>query len=179
MGRRTVSNLSRESGVSRETIYKHLRKLGIEKKTEYPPDEWETLKKSISWAAATAKSKKVDALNISACEIGSRFENEAAGAGVNQLSADEKSTINTRLHNAKQEYNYNRMLTVGFQRETDEYLAEHGKTTMLNHNGTLSPIPSISNLEKYVKLNITLSKLINDLESDLDLSLDGGDDPIE
>jgi hypothetical protein len=171
--------MSRELFVSRPTIYKKIAELGIEKKTEYPLDEYETIKKELMTLSSAAKKKKADAAGIekTATAAAAAMATKEARQNVNAVSKDEKSTLSQRLQNAKQEYNYNRELIVSFQTETQIYVREFGKTTIATHNGVMAPIPSISNLEKYIKLNIALSKLISDLEGDLDLTADEGENP--
>jgi hypothetical protein len=171
--------MSREISVSRPTIYKKIAELGIEKKTEYPIDEYEAIINSLKGLSVVSKKKKADASGIekTATAAAAAMTTKEATKNVNAVSNDEKSTLSQRLQNAKQEYNYNRELIVSFQTEIKLYIDEYGKTTAATHNGAMAPIPAVSNLEKYVKLNAMLSKMISDLESDLDLAADPGDDP--
>ena len=87
------------------------------------------------------------------------------------------ATMRLRLTAAKQEYDYNKLLITMFQAETDQYFEENRKVTTTARNGAITVIPSIVNLEKYIKLNIALSKLISDLEGDLNLEEEGGENP--
>lgn len=179
MGRRTISNLSRELKVSRPRIYRAIDRLGIEKKAggEYPLNEWEALKQELTSTAGVSRQKRQDANAIKQTSKAALREEAAKTKDAAVISGVAASTLQVRLDMAKQEYDYNRMMISVFQAETDVYVMEHGRTTIMSHNGSLAAIPSITNLEKYVKLNIALSKLISDLESDLDLSADGEGDP--
>jgi len=179
MGRRTISNLSREMKVSRPRIYRALERLGIEKKAgdEYPLAEWELLKKELATTSKDNKQKLTDADNVDRAVKGGSKKAKNEIMKSTKLKDVEQGTLRLRLQNAKQEYDYNRELIMVFQRETDEYAAMFGKTTMRTNNGTEAAIPSIVNLEKYIKLNISLSKLISDLEGDLDLEDGEEDDP--
>jgi len=181
MGRRTISNLSRELRVSRPRIYRAIDRLGFEKKAggEYPLDEWEMLKIELSTVAENNYWRREDAKSVTRAAktaakktaVTAKTYPEESLAGINH------STLKVRLDKAKQEYDYNRRLITSFQAETDEYIKTYGRTTVMSHNGAMTAIPSILNLEKYIKLNIALSKLITDVESDLDLAAEGGADP--
>ena len=177
MTRRTISHLSRELRVSRNKIYRTLEQLGFEKKAgaEFPLDEWEKLKAALLSAADISEQKRSGAKKVkksakAAAEI-------IADKEPSPLLGDvTNSTLWERLGKAKQEFDFNRRLIESFQAETEAYLEKYGTTTVLSHNGAMTAIPAIGNHEKYVKLNIALSKLISDLESDLDLSAEGGED---
>jgi len=171
--RRTVSNLSREMMVSRPTIYKALERLGINKRTggEFTAGEWERLKTGISCSSENNKKKKTDAGKVANTKA-------AKNDGV-YISGTDAATLKERLNFAKLEYDYNRNLIVLFQDEASAYIKEEGRTTMMSHNGTATSIPAVVNLDKYIKLNISLSKLISELENDLDMEVDVGDDPFE
>ena len=170
--RRTISNLSREIKVSRPCIYRAIKRLSIENKGgELSPDEWERLKTELSSAANVNKQKKADAKKI---ELTEPIVHNVQSTKISDIDA---SSLKERLACAKQEYDFNRGMITMFQAEASAYFEVEGKTTMQAHNGSMSTIPAVVNLEKYVKLNIALSKLINDLENDLDMEVDGGDDP--
>ena len=178
MGRRTISNLSRELKVSRPCIYRAIERLGLEKKAgeSYPLEEWEALKQELKLTSEAGKQKRDDTKKFK------KALTSAAKATAKQkpdkgLSEIATSTLQDRLNRAKQEYDFTRRLIMSFQAETDAYYEMHGKTTIMTNNGAMGVIPSITNLEKFVKLNIALSKLITDLESDLDLEGEGADDP--
>lgn len=179
MGRRTISNLSRELKISRPTIYKKIKELGIKKKAEeeYSEKEYELLKKHLFIISNSNKKIKEEIKQLDRPTILPEDAEEKYLTNLLDENDNQKNTLNLRLQNAKQEYNYNRELIVKFQTEADNYYKTTGKTTALTHNGTLAAIPAITNLDKYIKLNIGLSKLISDLESDLDLEGDPGDDP--
>lgn len=176
MGRRTVMNLSRELKVSRPTIYRAIESLGIEKKAgkEYSSDEWELLKEALSGISESNRKKRADA---KAVHKTAKTSAKKALKEIDGLSGVDTSTLQERLKNAKREFDYNLGLIEIFQSETDTYVKQFGKTTIRTHTGTETAIPSIANREKYIKLNIALSKLISDLEGDLDMSVDSGDDP--
>ena len=87
------------------------------------------------------------------------------------------ATMKLRLTAAKQEYDYNKSLITMFQAETDQYFEKNRKVTTTARNGAITVIPSVVNLERYIKLNIALSKLISELEGDLNLEEEGGENP--
>lgn len=155
--RRTISNLSREIGISRKTIYKHLARLKIlktEKGEEYTLSDWNRLKDSIL---------SVDQSNH--VVINTSIESKETEK---KLDVD-KSTIRQRLLNAKEEYDFNRKMIQILQKEIDAHIRIKQSTVDQNHMKTSSVIPQIDRHEKYIKLNIQVSKLISDLEADLDL----------
>jgi len=94
-----------------------------------------------------------------------------------KIAAIDTATMRMRLSAAKQEFDFNKMLITMFQAEANKYFRETGGTTMMSHNGAMVSIPAIVNLEKYVKLNIAVSKLVSELESDLDIDEDDLSDP--
>jgi hypothetical protein len=152
-----------------------MQRLGIEKKSgkEFTLVEWEALKNCLSKAEQVSKQKEADAEQLrQAVPAETDKPNKIV-----KISCIDTATMRARLAAAKQEYDYNKMLITMFQSEAHSYFKSTGKTTMMTHNGSMSPIPAIVNLEKFVKLNIALSKQISDLESDLDIGEDSADDP--
>ena len=94
------------------------------------------------------------------------------------ISGVETATLRERLKNAKQEYDYNRRLVDMFQSEIDSFYLENGRTFVVMKNNAVAAIPAIANLDKYIKLNISLAKLIGDIEADLDLEVDSDGDNV-
>ncbi|MCL2171186.1 MAG: hypothetical protein FWB71_03455 [Defluviitaleaceae bacterium] len=171
--RKTISNLSRQTKVSRPTIYYAMERLGIAKcgaKAEFEQDDWERLHGEIS--AIAARKNKAAPIKGGSDSISAKI-----GLGL-RLNDIESSTLRERLQNAKREYDHNLLLIEQFQSETKAFINEHGSTSMKLSNGAMAAIPAVSNLDKYSKLNIALSKLINSLEQDLDLEIDGGGESI-
>lgn len=175
MGRkRTVSNLQRETGISRPTIGKHAKHLNLKynEDYEYTLDDWELLKADLGTIAKNKIIRKKTILPII-----TKNKTAAKKITTKNLSKDEISTLSERLLKAKSQYNYNDNLIATFQNESDSYVRENGTTNIVGINGSISTISTIVQLEKYVKLNIALSKQITDLETLLDLSNDNGVDP--
>ena len=184
-------NLSRELRVTRPTIYKAMERLEIEKKAgnELSLTEWEALKQNLSRTAENNRQRRSDAENIKiTSEIANKIVTEASDEDTTDTKSDKSkkqlkissidtATMRARLAAAKQEYDYNKMLITTFQGEAAAYYKSQGTTTMMSHNGSMVSIPSIVNLEKYVKLNIAVSKLISDLEGDLDIGDIDDEDP--
>lgn len=172
MGRRTISNLAREMKVSRPTIYAHLEKLGISKPAageEYSPPQYEQIKESIKTLSIAKKRITKETSTVAKSErVASKESDSKHSKSPTELSRV-SSTIRVRLDDAKSQYDYNKELIRKFQLEVDSYHKSTGRTTTTSHNGTLVNIPALNNLEKWQKANVVLSKLINELESDLDL----------
>jgi len=178
-----------------------MERLGIGKKRsgEFSIAEWEALKNHLSKTSDINRQKFSDAIKVSGAAGGagkvSGAIGEAAddgGDAATNIGIDAKpdrsrrqtkiadidtATMRARLVAAKQEYDYNKMLITTFQGEAAAYYKSQGTTTMMSHNGSMVSIPSIVNLEKYVKLNIAVSKLISDLEGDLDIGDIDDEDP--
>lgn len=160
MGRRTISNLARELKIDRKTIYRKLEELNIASTgDEYSVEEYNFLKNQ---------------LKVVKCE----YSCSAANLDTSQiLSGDFISTIKERLKKAKEQYNYNQSLISSFQNEIQTFIEKHKKTTIETNKG-MQTISAITNLEKYSKLNIALSKQISEMEETLDLMSDAeGADP--
>lgn len=166
MGKRTVSNLSRETAVSRQTIYKKIRELNISYNgAEFMEADYNTLKKKLTAISNINKSK-------SSLPPVEEYEEKRE-----RLESNEQSTLKERLKKAKEQYNFYDDLIQKFHAEIDEYFRINKKTTIMTHNGTESSIPAIISLEKHVKLNIALSKLISELESRVDADNGGEENP--
>ncbi|MCL2216670.1 MAG: hypothetical protein FWB91_06565 [Defluviitaleaceae bacterium] len=202
--RRTISNLSRDMKVSRPRIYRALVRLGIEKRgygSEYTDAEWgaltEELRRGIEIdgqvregadkvaAAAQAKQRNTGG-GAEVIAVGCEWdmpdaddidvESGDSGATTQTISDIDTATLRERLACAKADYDFNRALLTAFQMETEAFYRAHGRTSVTANNGALIPIPSVTSTEKYIKLNIALSKLISALESDLDLEVDDRED---
>jgi hypothetical protein len=144
---------------------------------EFSLSEWELLKSGLSGVSEKNLHKAKDAQQVSGIKKDMSEINDVSRLKTAAISGINHATLQERLYTAKQEYDYNRGLIIVFQDEISAYFKEHGRTTVMTHNGSMSAVPAVTNLEKYIKLNIALSKLISELESDLDLDVDGEDDP--
>lgn len=165
--RRTITNLSRITNVSRQTIYKHIDKLKIVKpppKTEYPEIDFEIIRRSVLKQPydELLQSRNVSVKSQPTVNIEPKLEDLDANVG----------TTRYRLDNAKQEYQFNRKVITDLQEEIHEDQAKQGDLKAVNGNGAKSTLPQLATLEKYTKLNISLSKMISELEGDLDLQVD-------
>ena len=175
---RTISNLSREMKVSRPSIYTIMERLEIKKpgQKELTPIEWDALRRALSARGGVGGT---DAPPVAVTQSANEVVNDIAklaSDGITSATVD-AATMHLRLSAAKQEYDFNKKLITMFQHETDMHFASTGKLTVVRSNGALALIPALVSLEKYLKLNISLSRLISDLEGDLDLDEDGGEDP--
>ena len=186
--RRTISNLSREFMISRPSIYRIMERLGISKQgqKELSPVEWDALIREIGSRSGTSTVASHPGVNQSKQNRHANNFNtdtEAINSFIRICEAkktsdrEDAATVWNRLKAARQEFDYNKQLITMFQYDTNMYYRENGKLTTFSTNGQAVAIPSIAGLEKYVKLNIALSKLISELETDLDLEEGGGDDP--
>jgi len=150
---------------------------------EFSLEAWEKL----CCELAVIAGRKEPIENVISCDdIAGRTEQDfiedvPTSSGIDSgshISDIDTSTLRNRLINAKQEYDYNRTLIEIFQREIKNYRCKHNSTSIVMSNGAMVVIPAVTNLDKYSKLNISLSKLINSLEQDLDLEVDNGDNDI-
>jgi len=167
-----------------------LKRLGIKPRVdgEYTDAEWDRIVVAVKRTKETNAQAGRDTNTIittppiseepgiiepSSSDIGAGLTDDVCGA---KLSRVETATIRERLNHAKFDYDFNRVLLLAFQAETNAFFKAHGRTSVTANNGALIPIPSVTSTEKYIKLNIALSKLISTLEADLDLEVGGEDD---
>ena len=175
--RRTVSNLSRQLKISRPAIYRAMKRIGITPRPggDYTDTEWDSLRTELSKSTRAAEATGKDSIELAT--LNSRFGKGSGVSGTHKrLSDEESATIQERLSNAKWEYDYNCGLIELFQIEITEFFEKNRRTTAQMNNGVMAPIPAVTSMEKYIKLNISLSRLIDGLESDLDLEVGSGDD---
>lgn len=168
MSRRTVSNLSRETKVSRPTIYKHIEQLQIDRPKsgkEFSVEDYQRLQDSVLKKPPKRK-KEIPKIN------------EEVQVIYDDPLISDKGTTYKRLAIAKKDFEFNQKVIEHLKQEIDDIKAENGNYAAVNGNGATSTIPQLNKLEQYVKLNIQLSRLISNLESDLDLENEGdNDDP--
>lgn len=158
----TISRLARELKVSRQAIYKHFDVNGYDKKNITPGmiDKVRSHYEKLTEDKKIRKKEKaipLQEINEKVIEVRLLEENECI------------STLNKRLANFKQEYNYNKRLIASFQKEINQHLEKFGTTVTISHNGNVVSIPQIAQLEKYNKLNISINKSIQELETTLKL----------
>ena len=207
MGRMTISNLSREMKVSRPLIYRAIDRLGIERKgyVEFSIEEWEALKNEIKAPSEKNKKKVIDSqiMGETARNSGNKKKSGVKGQSDDEIrninnkigeakegakqvepkmvkkgiSAIDVSTLKERLERAKIQYDINDNLIIACTREMKAYIEYTGKITCQSHNGAETVIPAIVQLRETQKLNIALCKLITDLEADLDLMHEEGENP--
>ena len=189
LARQRVSDLAAEFGLTRKTVYKHLADMGVKPNGQdgFSGAALALVRETLAGCreirqGVVRDNDALDAVRTGAdCGVEAEDERstppEPDGRPV-ALNAERQSTLEARLANAKSEYNYNAGLITMFQRGIDAYVRENGKTTAVSNTGVEATIPMITSLEKYIKLNVTLSKTISELENELKLSAGAeGSDP--
>jgi len=178
MGRLSISNLSKELKVNPKLVYRAMDRLGIAKQgmQEFTLEVYEQLRAEVKKSSDKNKQAVEDRkkANLSAKNV--TLHTDVTPQQLPPMTNKEVSTLRERLAEAKQEYEFNRDMIELFQKETMEYIRINGKTTMMGRNLVESSIPSLVNLDKYTRLNQLQSRLISNLEEELDLTPGGDDD---
>lgn len=179
MGRRTPSNLQRETGVSRNTIYKKATELNLPKMLELPNreysiEDYERLRNLV----LKTKEKKDDQEQAAEEYQKVALKSKDKNIKVKKLSLEENTSWE-RLKDLKEQYDYNLKMIISFKNEAEAYREKHGTTSMKTAQGTFKTIPSIGEIDTYTKLNIRLNKSISELEKELDLNDKKEDDPFQ
>lgn len=82
---------------------------------------------------------------------------------VRRIDKQDQSSVSDMLQDCKEQYVHNEGLIQRFQYEISiQDILMHG-----NSNGTLSPLPQLTMLEKFQKINISLRNQILQLETEL------------
>ena len=144
--------LADEIGVSQSLIRDAKKKLGITNSTLSKQDE-NKIKKIV------APSKKLkDEVQQKMTKKSGKFK-----PNVRRIDKQDGSSINDMLQDCKEQYVNNEELIQRLQYEiSNQDILMNG-----NGNGTLSPLPQLSTLEKFQKINISLRNQIVQLEEEL------------
>lgn len=117
------------------------------------------------------KEKEFEKLKES-CKVD---EEEKASLKVKKLEAN--STLQRRLDDAKEKYYRNECLIHDLWQELEKVKKEQGIYFRIASNGSHSKLPQMEAIEKYEKLQSTISKDITALEKELHLF--AGDDEVD
>lgn len=154
----TITKLAKMAGITRPTLYKYLDKKGYDKKNLND----DVISEIIDYFSKRTESNRKVVTSSKKSSLKKTNSNVV-------LPNLEKETIKERLANAKSDYNFNSGIIARLKNEIDQYVNENETTTFINSSGSTSVIPQISQLEKYIKLNISLNKSIQELEQALDI----------
>jgi len=125
------------------------------------------------WGILVDRLKKNDFSSIYKKPVNNK-KNLATISNIENLS-----TTRERLADAKAKFDFNAGLIRGFKEEITNYITKYGSLSTVAKNGAATTLPAVRSLETYEKLNISLSRLISDLESELDLDIDEPQNPFE
>lgn len=154
----SISKLSQMIGVSRQSIYNFCDKYGIDAK-KIKQEDVERIKE---YYLTQEKEKSNNYSNV--LKTCAKKRQKAS-----KLSNEEVSTLKERLKNAKEQYNFNQFLIEMYTDEIDSFQNTNGTLAIPCSNGSMSMIPQVKYLESYQKLNMSLNKTIDELETKLNL----------
>lgn len=146
-------NLARACGVSRQTILKAKKKLGITNFNQMSKDEYDALLKEVH---KTVKTKK----NV--VEKTSQTDEDFVPA-TRRIDQASSSSVADMLQDCKERYVKNEELIQRLQFEIDR----ESNLITGNQTGSLSCLPQLSVMEKFQKVNINLRNQIVSLEKEL------------
>jgi hypothetical protein len=147
--------LAKSMGINEKTIRDVKKTLGIESKTMSEEEMLRVIERITQTVDLKADTrKKLE-------KRSSTFEPD-----VRRIDKQDQSSVRDMLQDCKEQYVHNEGLIKRFQYEISlQDITMHG-----NSNGTLSPLPQISMMEKFQKINISLRNQIVQLEQELGIS---------
>lgn len=144
--------LAKSMGINEKTIRDVKKTLGIESKSLSQDELYlviEQVTKTVDLKSDTRKKLE---------KASSEFT-----PNVRRIDKQDQSSVLDMLQDCKEQYVHNEGLIKRFQYEISlQDITMHG-----NSNGTLSPLPQISMMEKFQKINISLRNQIVQLEQEL------------
>jgi len=144
--------LAKSMGISEKTIRDVKKTLGIESKTLSQDEMLKVLERITQTVDLKTDARKK-------LEKGS----SSFTPDVRRIDQQDESSVLDMLQDCKEQYVHNEGLIKRFQYEISlQDITMHG-----NSNGTLSPLPQISMMEKFQKINISLRNQIVQLEQEL------------
>ena len=144
--------LAKRLGIDAITIRRAKKSLGIDSETLEGDDKQAVIDKVME----TVKLKE------SAKDKMTKTSKDFV-ANVRRIDQQDKSSVLEMLQDCKEQYVHNEGLIQRFQFEIQQQdILMHG-----NGNGTLSPLPQLSMLEKFQKINIALRNQILQLEQEV------------
>lgn len=144
--------LAESLGVGKDTVYRAKKSLGINHSDVTDEEEASIINKAMETVElkAQAKSKM------------SKTSKDFV-PNVRRIDQDDNSSVKAMLQDCKEHYVNNEGLIQRLEKEISmQDILMHGNT-----NGTLSPLPQLSMLEKFQKVNIALRNQIVQLEQEL------------
>ena len=152
---RTQTKIAKELKTTQKTVSNHVKKLG-KSVDEMTNQEEEELKSNIELGILLkeAHEEKLKKLCIA---------NDNFTPNVRRIDLNNYSSIENTLQDAKERYVKNEEIIQRLQNEVDAL----DVTMNSNSNGTVSSIPQLPMIEKYVKLNIALRNQILEIEDKL------------
>lgn len=147
--------LAKSMGINEKTIRDVKKSLGIESKTMSQEEMLRVIERITQTVDLKSDARKK-------LEKGS----SAFIPEVRRIDKQDQSSVWDMLQDCKEQYVHNEGLIKRFQYEVSlQDITMHG-----NSNGTLSPLPQISMMEKFQKINISLRNQIVQLEQELGIN---------
>jgi len=147
--------LAKSMGINEKTIRDVKKSLGIESKTMSEEEMLRVIERITQTVDLKADARK-------------KLEKRSATfePDVRRIDKQDQSSVMDMLQDCKEQYVHNEGLIKRFQYEISlQDITMHG-----NSNGTLSPLPQISMMEKFQKINISLRNQIVQLEQELGIN---------
>lgn len=163
---KTVEKLAKELNVDKKTVKNHRKSLGIHGKNMTKEDvEKVTASVNVNKELKKRVEKNVEKVTKA---------NKNFAPNVRRIDEKDVSSLVDMLQDAKERYVKNEELIQRLQFEIDNLDALMSGNT----NGTVSSIPQLGTMEKYIKSNISLRNQILEFEKALGrTSYDEEDDP--